>query len=85
MSYEVILRKQPVKYLKKLNEKDKKIFRKIFETLEHVPLKITRKLHGELEGLYKVPIGNKRMVIFITAFEKQIKVMEIGPIGDICK
>lgn len=85
MSYEVILRKQPVKYLKKLNEKDKKTFRKTFEILEQAPLKIARKLHGELEGLYRVPIGSKRMVIFTNELKKQIEVLEIGPRGDIYK
>ena len=85
MRYEVLLRKQPEKYPKKLDEGIKKLFNKSFERLEETPHEIARPLHGELEGLYKVAIGKRRMIIVINELKKQIDVLEIGPRGDIYK
>ena len=85
MKYEVILRKQPTKCLDKLDEKTKRLFRRAFEGLEETPFEVSGPLHGEFEGLRKVPVGNRRIVIFIDVTRKRVEVLEIGPRGDIYK
>lgn len=85
MKYEVMIRKQPVKYINRLDEKTKLLFKHAFEKLEEDPFAVSGPLHGELDGLRKVPIGNRRIVIFIDVPNKKVEVLEIGPRGDIYK
>lgn len=83
--YEIILRKQPEKYLKKLDAKTKRIFKKVFEKLEHNPYATAIPLHGELEGLCKVRMANLRIIFLIHKTRPHIEILEIGSRGDIYK
>lgn len=53
--------------------------------MEKAPLQIARKLRGELAGLHRAQVGNKRMIILINEHKKTVDVLEIGPRGDIYK
>lgn len=81
--YEVLLRSQPEKYLRKLNEKTRNLFKIVFERLEQDPLRISAALHGELDGLHRVRVRKLRMVILIDRVRGKVEVLEIGPRGDI--
>lgn len=83
--YTVILRKQPRKYLEKSTSKTKRIFKEYFRKLEEDPYSILTPLHGDLKGLHKVSIGNKRIVILIDDKERTVNILAIGSRGDIYK
>lgn len=80
--YEIVLRKQPEKYLQRLDRKIRKAFKKMLEQLESSPGALARPLRGELDGLHRVRVGSLRMILLIEEKAKQIQVLYIGPRGD---
>lgn len=83
--YEIILRRAPEKYLEKSTPKTKRLFGEYFIKLETNPYDIAVPLQGNLKGMHKVSVGNKRMMILINEFEKMVNILAIGPRGDVYK
>ena len=82
--YEVVLNKNAARSLEKSTPQ---IRRRVFAALEKVktrPLGGGR-LHGELDGLFSLRVGEMRIVYEIDLDQKIIVVHAIGPRGDIYK
>ena len=83
--FEVRLLKQPRKYLQKVPEKVRRGFYTCFEKLEKDPYRIAEPLYGLLRGKWKVRTGDFRLILDINPEIRRIKVIYIGPRGDIYK
>ena len=66
-------------------EKLKQGMRKCFEKLEEEPFLIVEPLHGALKGKWKTRVGYFRVIMEINHDLKLIKIIFIGPRGDIYK
>ena len=83
--FEVRLTKQPQKYLSKVPPKLVQGLQKCFEKLEEDPFNIAEALHGPLKGKLKVVIGSIRIIVEINIENQVVKVIYIGPRGDVYK
>ena len=83
--FEIRLSKQPIKYLKKQPEKLQKAFFKCFEALEGNPFLLAEPLHGPLKGKWKIALGDFRIIGEIYPAEQVVKIIFIGPRGDVYK
>jgi mRNA interferase RelE/StbE len=82
--YEVVLNKNAVVSLGKSTPQ---IRHRIFAALDKVktnPLS-GKRLHGELDGLFSLRIGEMRIIYEIDSNQKIIVVHAIGPRGDVYK
>lgn len=82
--YEVILSKNAARILERSTTQTR---RRIFAALEKVKIDplTGKRLHGELDGLFSIRIGEMRAVYEIDSTQKIIVVHAIGPRGDIYK
>jgi mRNA interferase RelE/StbE len=62
--YKVVLTRESVKYYQKGDYKTKRLLNKCFEDLKVNPRSGTniKRLHGELNGLYRYRVGSLRVV-----------------------
>lgn len=83
--FDVKLTKQPQKYVTKVPPKLQQGLQKCFEKLEDDPFSIAEPLHGPLKGKWKVTIGSIRIIFEINIEKRIVKVIYIGPRGDVYK
>jgi mRNA interferase RelE/StbE len=85
--YKVQLSKDAVKYYKKSNIIIKKQLNECFKSLEENPNKNKniKKLHGELDGLFRYRVGSIRVIYKIDNEKIIVCVVTIGNRGDIYK
>lgn len=85
--YKVKIHKLAAKYYSKLDAKSKKKINKAIEDIMNNPFDVnkTKRLKGRLEGKYRCPIGNLRIIYSVNEKEKIVYIEGIGPRGDIYK
>ena len=83
--FDVKLTKQPQKYLTKVSLKLQQGLQKCFLKLEEDPFSISEPLHGPLKGKWKVTMGSIRMILEINIEMRIVKIIYIGPRGDVYK
>jgi mRNA interferase RelE/StbE len=85
--YEVKLSKSAIKYYKKCNTKTKRLLNECFKILRSSPLYHVniKRLHGELEGLYRYRVGDLRVIYKVNEEKVIVIVVAIGSRGDIYK
>ena len=85
--YKIVLTKESVKAYKKCDKKTKQLLNACFEDLKHTPISgvCIKRLHGELNGLYRYRVGSLRVVYKIEESKVTVIVVGIGSRGDIYK
>ncbi len=85
--FEVFFHARARKFWNRLNSRRQQQIGRIVDRLRSDPASVPNlaPLHGELEGLHRVRVGDYRLVIEIDVQRKVVIVLAIGPRGDICK
>lgn len=85
--YKILLTKEAVKFYKKSDTKIKRRLNKCFEELKTNPFTGAniKRLHGELEGLFRYRIGSLRVIYNVTESKITVTIVTIGNRGDIYK
>jgi mRNA interferase RelE/StbE len=80
MSYQISISKRALKELEDLPVKPKKQITEAIDQLANEPRPVgCKKLKGEVEYLWRIKIGNYRVIYLI---EDKLKVVEVRKIGD---
>ncbi|HBE79853.1 MAG TPA: type II toxin-antitoxin system RelE/ParE family toxin [Firmicutes bacterium] len=85
--YKILLTKDAVKYYQKCDINTKRKLDKCFEALKDDPYNDSsiKRLHGELEGLFRYRAGSLRIVYKIEEAKITVIIIAISSRGDIYK
>lgn len=84
MTYTVVLSRQAKRYFAAAPLSLARRLGEIFEALESRPIPAKSKsLKGALEGLRRIRVGNVRVVYEVRELSNEVRVVKIGPRGDI--
>lgn len=85
--FKITLTKDAAKYYQKCDNKTKELLNQCFEDLKENPLigPNTKRLHGELEGLYRYRVASLRVVYRVEEEKIIVVIVAIGSRGDIYK
>jgi len=84
VSYKVVLSRAARRYYSLVDAGMARRLNSVFETLESNPCpRTTKSLKGELEGFWRIRVGHLRVVYEIVELNREVRIIKIGPRGDI--
>jgi mRNA interferase RelE/StbE len=85
--FNINLTKEAAKYYRKCDKKTKRLLNECFQTLKESLSESpnVKRLHGELEGLYRYRMGSLRLICSIDEENSTVIIVAIGSRGDIYK
>ena len=85
--FKLVFTKNAAKYYGKIDDKGKRLLNQCFDHLRENPLAgaSAKRLHGELEGLYRYRVGGLRVIYKVEVEKIVVLVVAIGSRGDIYK
>lgn len=85
--YEVLISHDAEKYYKRQDNNTKRRLNKCIDNLGKEPLSgpHIKRLHGELEGKYRLEMGGLRIIYEVNIKKKTVEIKSIGGRGDVYK
>ena len=85
--YEIVISREAEKQYKKQDTKAKRRINRCIDTLEKDPVSgpHIRKLHGQLEGKYRLSMGRLRIIYEVDTEKKVVRIYAIATRGDVYK
>lgn len=85
--FKIVLTNEAMKYYRKCDVKTKRLLNESFEDMKVTPMSgpNIKRLHGELNGLYRYRIASLRLVFKVEENESTVIIVAIGSRGDIYK
>ena len=83
--YKILFTKEASKYYKKCDNKTKRLLNECIKDIENDPFggSSIKRLHGELEGLFRYRVGGLRVIYRPDKEEVIVIIIAIGSRGDI--
>lgn len=84
--YEVILLRQAQRYFERLDKSMARRLSDVFKEFEALGYpEHSAPLQGELAGLWRLRVGDFRVIFEVNEEERRVNVLRIGPRGDVYK